>query len=155
MSDPDSDILDSPVITCTNLPKGGQRMKEALFDTAKKGWQSPWLVGQCWIWGIILFCSFLAALGLRYTSLPSDNVTAISYIVNAGALFAGGLASGRRAGRKGWMIGGIQGVLFVLLVWLLSFLAFDAAPTINPLAFLCFAFAVGGLGGMIGVNTKP
>jgi putative membrane protein (TIGR04086 family) len=130
-------------------------MKETFLDTARRGWQSPWLVGQYWIWGIILFCSFLAALGLRYTSLPSDNLSAISYIVNAGALFAGGLASGRRSGQKGLMIGGVQGLIYALFVWLLSFLAFDAAPAVNPLAFIAFAFAISALGGMIGVNTKP
>lgn len=129
-------------------------MKETLIDTARKGWQSPWLVGQYWIWGIILFCSLLAALGLRYTSLASDHLTMISYMVNAGALFAGGLASGRRSGQKGWMIGGTQGLAYALFVWMLSFLAFDATPVINPLAFVAFAFAISALGGMIGVNTK-
>lgn len=124
------------------------------WDALRRGWQNPWFSGQMLIWTLILILSFGLALLLRYTSLESSTVPAITYFINAVALISGGYISGKRAGERGWYFGGMQGVIYSLLLALLSFLAFDLQMNTNLFLFLISAFGMGALGGIFGVNAE-
>lgn len=128
--------------------------KESLFGSFKWGWRSPWVAGQICIWGVVLVCSFITALMLKFTSLGSSQLPAISYAINALALLLGGFVSGRKAGQRGWYYGGLQGIIYAVILVLISFLAYDSRMMINPLVFVICAFLAGALGGISGVNTK-
>lgn len=128
-------------------------MKEMLLDSARRGWKSPLLLGQLYIWSLVLLGSFLIALLIRYTSLEMDALPIIAYLINALALLIGGFASGRRSQQRGWYYGGLQGIIYALLVMLIGFLAFDSAMVINPILFALSSFGISAIGGIIGVNT--
>lgn len=128
-------------------------MKEMLLDSARRGWKSPLLLGQLYIWSLVLLGSFLIALLIRYTSLEMDALPIIAYLINALALLIGGFASGRRSQQRGWYYGGLQGIIYALLVMLIGFLAFNSAMVINPILFALSSFGISAIGGIIGVNT--
>ncbi|WP_164491663.1 TIGR04086 family membrane protein [Staphylospora marina] len=128
-------------------------MKETFLEWGKRGLSSPWLTGQLWLWGLILAGSFTAALLLRYSSLDSSSLPTIAYSVNALSLFAAGFAAARKARSRGWIHGGTQGLIYAATILLISFLAFDARPTLHPFVLIASSFGTGALGGMLGVNT--
>jgi putative membrane protein (TIGR04086 family) len=129
-------------------------MKETFLDMGKRGLSSPWLTGQLWIWGTVMAGSMATALLLRYSSLDSDLLPSIAYLLNALSLLAGGFMTGRKSGTKGWIHGGVQGLIYSAIILLLGFLAFDSSPTVHPLPFAICAFGLGALGGILGVNSR-
>ncbi|MBA4541351.1 MULTISPECIES: TIGR04086 family membrane protein [Thermoactinomyces] len=129
-------------------------MKEAWFDSAKKGWQSPWIIGQLFIWGIIFIGSFIVAIFLRYSSLESADIPILSYILNGLALFAGGFVAGKKSGKRGLYYGAAQGIIYVAILLLIGFLAFDSLTTFHPFMFSAFAIGLSSLGGILGVNNS-
>ena len=129
-------------------------MKEAFFDSAKKGVRSPWIIGQCVIWGIVISGSLIITLFLQYSSLSSHRLPMIAYALNLVALFSGGFVTARKSEYRGWMAGGLQGIFYVLITFLIAFLAFDSLTSIHPLWLSLFSFAGGALGGIMGVQTK-
>jgi putative membrane protein (TIGR04086 family) len=129
-------------------------MKETWLDSAKKGWRSPWVSGQLLIWSIILVGSFLVALFLRFSSLESNQLSVIAYLLNAVALFAGGFFTAKKTGKKGWYYGGIQGFIYTIIILFIAFLAFDSLPTVHLMLFFLSAFGISSIGGIIGVNQS-
>lgn len=126
-------------------------MKQSFFQTAKNSLQSPWLLGQCWIWGIILLGSFLLAIVFNFTSFPSSQMNLFAYALNIVAISAGGFFTAKKSKQKGWLYGGLQGIIYSALIMMIGFLAFDAHLSIHPLIFVLGAFGFGAVGGMIGV----
>jgi len=114
----------------------------------------PVLSGLLWaaIWlgaGTLLISLLLAGSALEETKLVPW-----TFGVHAFAAFCGGFVAARRAGRKGWYFGTLTGVLYLLGVLIVSFLAVDAdwSPRV-ALAALATG-AAGALGGMLGVNLR-
>ncbi|MGA8941417.1 MAG: TIGR04086 family membrane protein [Thermoactinomyces sp.] len=129
-------------------------MKETFFNSAKKGLRSPWMLGQLVIWVILVLGSLIVAMFLQYSSLSSSQLPAIAFVLNLLALFCGGFVTARKSEYRGWIAGGIQGTLYVLILLLIAFLAFDTLTTIHPLWLSMLAFGGGALGGIAGIQTK-
>jgi len=147
--------LEMPIaVQVGSTSAAGELMKEAWFDSAKKGWRSPWMIGQLFIWGIIFIGSFIAAVFLRYSSLESADIPFISYILNGLALFAGGFVTGKKSGKKGWYYGGVQGIIYAFILLLIGFLAFDSLTTVHPFMFSACSVGISSIGGIIGVNNS-
>lgn len=127
-------------------------MKQSVFQSAKSGLNSPWIIGQCWIWGIILLGSFLLALLFNFTTFSSNQMPMFAYGLNICAILAGGFFTAKKSGKKGWYYGGLQGIIYTALIMLIGFLAFDARLNIHPLLFVTSAFGIGAVGGMMGVH---
>jgi putative membrane protein (TIGR04086 family) len=129
-------------------------VKENIIDSLKGGLRSPWIAGQLYIWTMILMGSFIIALFMRYTSMTTNQLPMLIYTLNALSLLTGGFVAGKRAGTKGWAVGGIQGIIYVLLLMLICFLSFDASMAIHPGLFMICAFGLSSIGGIFGVNTS-
>lgn len=97
---------------------------------------------------LILFTIVLSLMGTRPTDVPMT-IVLLSYI----AALIGGVNAGRHSPNRGWLTGGLTGVLFMIL--LLLFFAMIPESVLNwPLALIriACAFPVGAIGGMLGVN---
>ncbi|MBA4600842.1 TIGR04086 family membrane protein [Thermoactinomyces mirandus] len=129
-------------------------MKETFYNSAKKGLRSPWMIGQFVIWAILIFGSLIIAMFLQYSSLSTNQLPVFALVLNIVALFCGGFVTARKSEYQGWIAGGIQGTLYILIILLLAFLAFDTFTTIHPLWLSMLAFGGGALGGIAGIQTK-
>ncbi len=128
-------------------------MKDSLF-IKRKLIKSPWFAGQFTIWVHIWILSFIIALLLTYTSLQPDVITQFSYLINGIALFFGGFSAGKISGKKGWYYGGLQGIIYSLILLMISFLGFDQPISTSSILLILFAFITSAFGGIIGVNIK-
>lgn len=100
---------------------------------------------------LILFSLVLSIFGVRPADVPVT-IVFLSYLIAV----IGGAIAGRRAKAKGWLAGGLVGVLFLCLLLLFNML-FHRIP-INPLMSfvrILIAFPVGAAGGIIGMNLRP
>lgn len=115
---------------------------------------SPILSGLTYSFLWMIFGALALSMMLLLSGLQEENLSHYSYIVHSFALFVGGLTAGRRSSQRGWYYGGMMGILYCLIVMLISFLAFDAHLGYSILVLLVAAFSVGGIGGILGVNMK-
>ncbi|MBR2623285.1 MAG: TIGR04086 family membrane protein [Clostridia bacterium] len=98
--------------------------------------------------GAVIFAAIL-----RICNLRGELVYPINQAIKGIALIVGTLVAVH--GEKGWLKGGIAGLLFTSL----SYLAFSALGGDFSLSWLIFAelilaFVIGGIGGMLAVNVK-
>lgn len=96
---------------------------------------------------------FIAALLLYFTALPEKTTPYMVFAISLLAILTGSSYACKRIGVRGWLYGGIVGVIYVLLV-LISGLIFldDFGVAWNFITKLFLGFVFGAAGGMWGVN---
>lgn len=80
------------------------------------------LYGWIAVFGIMLLASLILSLLLRFTSLDSSALSWSTLIISLTALFAGGLTAGLKGKEKGWVLGGLTGLGFIIFVLLYQYL---------------------------------
>ncbi|WML45518.1 TIGR04086 family membrane protein [Neobacillus sp. PS3-40] len=91
---------------------------------------------------------------LRFTSVREISlqyiITAISFI----GLFGGGFLSGGKGKQKGWLIGGLTGLIYSLIVFLFQYLGYDRLFTGEQIIYhICYTL-IAMMGGILGVNMS-
>lgn len=105
----------------------------------------------CILFGISLLLSLL----LHFTSMTEASIEWFLLPLTLLTLFIGGVVSGYKSGTKGWYFGGMTGILFLLLIWLVSYLGFDMTLSSKNLTLYLFYFLLSLIGGIVGVNMSP
>ncbi|EGK14560.1 MULTISPECIES: TIGR04086 family membrane protein [Kroppenstedtia] len=130
-------------------------MKQSSMDESTRPLlRSPLLTGIAVVLGTVLAGSLILAILLRFSTVAEADLPYFTYGINGVALVSGGWLAGRRAGYKGWLYGGMTGILYVLIVLIVGFLAFDASMRVQPFLFTVCATGLSTLGGIFGVNTR-
>ncbi|TVY11935.1 TIGR04086 family membrane protein [Paenibacillus cremeus] len=115
---------------------------------------SPLFVGLMYAGLFMLLGTLTASLILLGTNLPESSWLSSTLFIHGVAMFAGGLTTGKRSGSKGWYHGGLLGLVYTIIVWIIGFLAYDGGLSKELMYLGVVAFLAGAFGGMIGVNLK-
>ncbi|MEB3102033.1 TIGR04086 family membrane protein [Ferviditalea candida] len=104
---------------------------------------------------IFLFAaSIIVSLLVLWTEMKEQSLAFYAYLIHGLSIFAGGLASGRKADKKGWYHGAVLGIVYSLLILAIAHFGFDSTLGLNALSLILLSLMLGALGGAIGVNVK-
>lgn len=103
---------------------------------------------------ILLIGSIITALILQFTAVSESSLPYFTYAIHLIGTLVGGFAAGKNAEGRGWIYGGVTGLIYALLLSLVAFLAFDQGFTGRTLAMMAGAFGGGAIGGIFGVNWR-
>ncbi|GGF90733.1 TIGR04086 family membrane protein [Paenibacillus aceti] len=114
----------------------------------------PTLSGLWYAFLWMMIGALALSLLLQFDMLEEQELNLYTYIVHSIAILFGGLVSGKRAQMKGLYQGSITGLIYGILVFVISFLALDSSIQWATLAWLLPALAIGAIGGVFGVNLN-
>lgn len=114
---------------------------------------TPVMSGLMYMILILLIGSVITALLLQFTAISERSLPYFTYSIHLIGTLIGGFAAGRKVEGKGWIYGGMTGLVYALLLTLIAFLAFDQGLSSKSLAMLAGAFGSSAIGGIFGVNT--
>lgn len=135
------------------LRKGGIRLfNNQSLDSGTRN--HPLLVGLLYAFIAMGVLTLAVSLVLWLSDYDESHLGTIAYAIHALSVATGSLAAGRRSNSKGWWNGWLLGILYVTLVLIVGFLAFDRGLDWKTLWFVLGSMAVGTLGGMIGINLR-
>lgn len=112
------------------------------------------LYGMIFIFLFAALCSIIFAFILRFTSIRESS---LQYVITAASfigLFGGGFLSGGKRKQKGWLIGGLIGLLYSLIVFLFQFLGHDRLFDGEQLVYHTCYTLIAMMGGILGVNMS-
>lgn len=112
------------------------------------------LYGLAFIFAIIFIVGFVLSLILRFSNISEQSLQWTTLIITFIALFIGGFIAGGKGKESGWMLGGITGLSFVIIVFLIQYLGFDASIKLTQLLYHLAYIVTAALGGIIGVNVS-
>ncbi len=126
------------------IERGISIMKKQQFTALLYGWII--------ILGLILLTSIILAFLLRFTTMEETTLSWVTLAIGLICLFIGGLVAGVKSKQKGWIIGSITGIGFTLFTFLVQYLgyqqAFSMEQSLHHIGFVLAAV----IGGVIGVN---
>jgi putative membrane protein (TIGR04086 family) len=112
------------------------------------------LYGLIFIFLFAAISSLIISLILRFTSVREGSLqyltTALSYI----GLFGGGFLSGGKRKEKGWLIGGMTGILYSLIIFLFQYLGYDRLFSMEQVVYYICYTLIAMMGGILGVNMS-
>ncbi|WP_228460233.1 TIGR04086 family membrane protein [Cytobacillus dafuensis] len=112
------------------------------------------LYGIIAVFLLAIFSSLIFSLLLKFTSLQESSlqfiITAISFV----SLFIGGFISGGKGKQKGWLLGGLTGLIYSTIIFLFQYLGFDKLFDFQQMIYhICFILTA-MMGGILGVNLS-
>jgi putative membrane protein (TIGR04086 family) len=115
---------------------------------------NPFLSGLVYSFIWLGAATVALSLMLAFAGFQETSLVTYAYPVHALAVGIGGFVTGKRAGNKGWSNGGIMGIIYGVLIAMISFLGFDTDFDMTMLWVLTVSAAAGAFGGILGVNAK-
>ena len=122
------------------------------METRKMG--SAIIYGTVSIFILAVIFSLLFSLLLRFTSLTESSISYLILILSFISIFIGGLISGGKGKKQGWILGGGTGLLYTLIILAFQYLGFDQTFSSREwIQSLCYIL-VCMMGGVLGVNLS-
>ncbi len=111
----------------------------------------PLLVSLC-----VTFVSLcLLALCIAFGPVTENTADLCILLVTILSLFLAGFLSARQKTSRGFITGGIAGLLYVFAAYLIAALAFGSfSPGRDFIKLFLLGIGIGALGGIVGVNTR-
>ncbi|PLR78023.1 TIGR04086 family membrane protein [Bacillus sp. V3-13] len=117
-----------------------------------KNYGTAVLYGLMGIFLLAIVSTFILSLILRFTSVQESDlellITAFSFVT----LFTGGFVSGGKGKQKGWMLGGLTGLVYSLVVFLFNYLGYDSLFSAEQVIYHTCYILIAMMGGILGVN---
>jgi len=104
---------------------------------------------------LTLILLLIFATILTYTTVAENTIPAVIIVITAISLLIGSTVVGRKARRNGLLNGAIIGVIYLLLIYIISsILGGNFNLGLKSVIMIIAGISFGILGGIIGVNTK-
>nr|WP_263325603.1 TIGR04086 family membrane protein [Neobacillus sp. Marseille-Q6967] len=112
------------------------------------------MYGLIFIFVFAIVSSLIFATILKFTSVSESSlqyvITTFSFI----GLFGGGFLSGGKRKQKGWLIGGLTGLIYSFIVFLFQWLGYDSLFNFEQIIYhICYTL-IAMMGGILGVNIS-
>ncbi|CDQ18114.1 putative membrane protein, TIGR04086 family [Halobacillus karajensis] len=100
---------------------------------------------------MIVFAGVLAAL-LKFTGMEYETLNQMALVAGISILAIGGMLAAYKGEQKGWLSGGMTGLIFVSAMILFQVIFENAWVSLPQLSYFGGLLLAAWLGGMIGVN---
>lgn len=104
--------------------------------------------------GITCIVFAVCALILTYTDVSDSYIGIVSTVCTAVSALVSGFIWARASGKKGLLTGIAAGVVYGIVLLAISVIAGGGPLSLGTITCLVVAAAGGGIGGILGVNTK-
>ena len=123
-----------------------------LIIEESKNLGSAVLYGTLAIFSLVIISSLIFAFLLRFTSLQESSIQFIITAISFASIFAGGFISGGKGKQKGWLLGGLTGLIYSAIIFLFQFLGLDSLFSFEQIVYHICYILIAMMGGILGVN---
>lgn len=104
---------------------------------------------------ITLIMLLIFSIILTYTKLSENTIPTVTIIITAISIIIGGSLATYNIKKNGILNGGLVGLIYILFIYLLSsIITKNFSMNSYSIIMIISSVLAGGLGGIIGVNTK-
>ena len=110
--------------------------------------------GVIFAYVLSILCIFIFSWILYATEISEDISDTAVLIITLFSTFAGGFLCGRKKKSKGLLFGAITGLLYFIVLFIVSAIIYSAAPSPMGISVLILGTISSALGGVIAINIK-
>lgn len=113
-----------------------------------------YLKGLLYIFMPILFFNIILAFLYYFNIISNKSLSILNTILIILSMFIGGLYIGNKTNKRGYLEGIKIGLIAIVLLFIISYLAFDKGLSIKTLVYYFILIVSSTSGSMIGINKK-
>ncbi len=102
---------------------------------------------------LLLVGSLLVGIIVNFTNIANLSFNKILFLINYLSIFIGGIVAAYSAKGRGWLNGGLVGLIYMLIIILLGSIWNPIIFSFSLLSRVMIGCLVSAVGGMIGVNV--
>lgn len=102
----------------------------------------------------ILFFNLILAILYYFNIINNKTLSILNTILILISMFIGGLYIGSKSNKNGYLEGIKLGILTILILFIISYLAFDNSLSVKSLIYYLAAVISSIIGSMLGINKK-
>ena len=102
----------------------------------------------------ILFFNIILAFLYYFNIISNKSLSILNTILIILSMFIGGLYIGNKTNKRGYLEGIKIGLIAIVLLFIISYLAFDKGLSIKTLVYYFILIVSSTSGSMIGINKK-
>lgn len=130
----------------------GEGLKNAISDRVRL---ATVLKGIIIAYIVTIPAFIIFAFLLTYTNVPQKYISTVVVVVTMLSLLTAGIVSTRKLKSKGWLNGGIVGLIYMVLLYILkSFVFKDYVMDGHILVMFVIGLLTGSIGGIVGINFR-
>ena len=102
-----------------------------------------------------VFLLLIFALIITYTDFPDKFISPVVVMITVISIILAALMSAVRRNSKGWLIGALTGIIYMVILYCLGVILYDnVAFGTNTFAMFMLGLLSGTFGGILGINLK-
>lgn len=116
-----------------------------------------WVIIRSALWGIVisLLCFIVFAIVINSSNVQDSIIPPTVQTIRIVSVAVAGLLAAVATGSKGWLKGGVSGLVYIVLVLIItSIVSSESVAFSTVLNDVLMAFIAGAIGGIIGVTLK-
>lgn len=110
------------------------------------------MFGVITILSLAVIFSLIFSLILTFTHTEEKSISLLITIISFFCVFTGGFICGGKGKQKGWLIGGVTGLLYSLIILMYQYLGHGALFSIEQMIYYTCYTLTAMMGGVLGVN---
>lgn len=118
--------------------------------------RNPFIVGLLYGWIVVfalfILSSFILTFIINYSSITEGTLHYLSLAIGLAVLFIGAFVAGGKGKQTGWLIGLVIGLGFSLVTFLIQYLGYESAFTLQQFLYHGLYCLSAIIGSIIGVN---
>lgn len=128
--------------------------------TVEERWISAydiWVIIRSALWGVVisLLCFIIFAVVINSSNVQESSIPPTVQTIKIISVAIAGLLASFAANSRGWLKGGIAGLIYILLVLVITSIVSSESVSFSAILNDAFmAFVAGAIGGIIGVTLK-
>lgn len=115
---------------------------------------TKYLKALLYIFVPILIFNIILSILYYFNIINSKTLSTLNTILVTISMFIGGIYIGNKSNKKGYLEGIKISLIAVIILFIISYLAFDKGITIKSLIYYLLLIISSTLGSMIGINKK-
>lgn len=101
---------------------------------------------------LAIISSFIFSLILHFTQTQENSIAFLVTLISFFSVFVGGFVCGGKGKQKGWLIGGMTGIIYSSIILLYQYLGHGGGFTLEQIIYYTCYILTAMMGGVLGVN---
>lgn len=102
----------------------------------------------------LLISNLVLSILYYFNILSNKTLSILNIILVLLSMFIGGLYIGKKANKKGYLEGIKIGLIAIIILFIISYLAFDKGINIHKIIYYFILLSSSTIGSMLGINKK-
>jgi len=101
---------------------------------------------------LLIICNTILSFAIQTQFVTHKNIFLVSFLIGLVILFISGMITGIKGKENGWLLGGLVGLIFILMIFFIQYVGLEEQILLKQSIYLITYMLSAMIGSVLGVN---